>query len=527
MANLDNYGNTRSEERYSKDPGPFLARVVSHGDVKYMGSLQVELLNDVGRPLNRTGSVIQVEYLNPFYGVTSSQFVTKNNDYAGTQKSYGMWMVPPDVGNIVLVMFVNGDASRGFWLGCVQSDYMNFMVPGLAASSSHVNPSDERQVVAELNSVANNSLLYPDQTMVPKPVHPFQEVLKTQGLAKDDIRGITTSSARRESPSAVFGISTPGPLDTKSGAPSGLTGKKESQKQSFVSRLGGTTFVMDDGDDAFLRKTKASDGPPEYASVENNETGGIPDIPHNELVRIRTRSGHQILLHNSEDLIYIGNAKGTTWIELTSNGKIDIYANDSISIHTEQDLNIKADRDINLEAVRDINMRAGRNVQIESKEDYGLIVGKDGKINVTKSYNLTTGTGTKVTTLTGNTEILSTTGSNSFTAKVNTNILSSNSNYFTATNGSNDISSKTAVTMSGTIINLNGPAAGAAPTATSAVVPTAVPVVSKRIPLHEPWGGHENLHNPAFPSDSTKTPTASGYMPAYTTATDTFKKISK
>ena len=31
-----------------------------------------------------------------------------------------------------------------------------------------------------------------------------------QGLVQDNVRGTTSSSARRESPSAVFGISTPG-----------------------------------------------------------------------------------------------------------------------------------------------------------------------------------------------------------------------------------------------------------------------------------------------------------------------------
>ena len=50
----------------------------------------------------------------------------------------------------------------------------------------------------------------------------------------------------------------------------------------------------------------------------------------------------QILLHNSEDLIYIGNGRGTAWVELTSNGKIDVYAKDSINFRTETDLNIKA-----------------------------------------------------------------------------------------------------------------------------------------------------------------------------------------
>ena len=72
-------------------------------------------------------------------------------------------------------------------------------------------------------------------------------------------------------------------------------------------------------------------------------------------IRLRTRTGHQILMHNTEDLIYVGNAKGTAWIELSSNGKIDIYARDSISVHTENDLNFTADRDINFQAGREFN----------------------------------------------------------------------------------------------------------------------------------------------------------------------------
>jgi hypothetical protein len=161
----------------------------------------------------------------------------------------------------------------------------------------------------------------------------------------------------------VFGISTPGPVDKNPNSPKGAIGQADSQvPNAFISRLGGSTFVMDDGDSAFLRKTAAGAGPPEYAAIEQNETGGDVNIPHNELVRIRTRTGHQILLHNSEDLIYIANAKGTTWIELTSNGKIDIYAQDSVSVHSANDINFTADRDINFTANRNFNLNsAGTN----------------------------------------------------------------------------------------------------------------------------------------------------------------------
>ena len=508
---------TRSEEQYTSDPGPYLARVVSHDRSKYMGTLQVELINDVGRDQEATGSVIQVRYLSPFYGVTGVKHLTENDDYNGTQKSYGMWMVPPDIGTLVMVIFVNGNASQGFWIGCVQDDYMNFMVPGLAATENHIGPDGKKKVVGEYNK-KTNKLEHTDQTQVLKPIHPLQKVLETQGLDADDIRGITSSSARREVPSTVFGISTPGPIDTKPGAPAGPVGKAESRIESaFVSRLGGATFVMDDGDAAFLRKTPASKGPPEYASVENRETGGQPDIPHNELVRIRTRTGHQILLHNSEDLIYIGNASGTTWIELTSLGKIDIYAKDSISIHTMADLNIKADKNVNIEAGQNINMKAGANHYTEVGATQTLIVGADQKIAITGSKAETVGAGAK-TKVTGNYELF-TTGSNKISGTTSNEIYSAGNNYLTATD--NDILSSGQVTITGVPINLNGPPAAPATVAVPPLsIPEKLPEVAARIPLAEPWAGHENLHKSKEEWNTTHTP-------EYTTTTDTFKKISK
>ena len=152
---------------------------------------------------------------------------------------------------------------------------------------------------------------------------------------------------------------------------------------------------MDDGDDKLIRKVPADLGPPEYVNKEAGETGGDPTLPHNELVRFRTRSGHQILMHNTEDFIYIANARGTAWVELSSDGKIDVYANDSISIHSDNDLNFTADRDVNIEGGRNVNIRASSryaagadadgtsgNVQIESKYNMNLRADQDMKLHV-------------------------------------------------------------------------------------------------------------------------------------------------
>jgi hypothetical protein len=443
--------NIRSNEKSGNrvEPGPHLARVVRNEDNKYMGTLHVQLLRDVGNIPNSEGSTYPVKYLSPFYGVTNIEHVGNNNTYNDTQKSYGMWMVPPTEGGIVVVMFIEGDVSQGFWLGCVQDEYMNFMIPGLAATEINIENPPGKKPVAEFNK-KTNTLEQSDATQIKKAIHPLASVLSKQGLITDEHRGITTSSARRESPSNVFGISTPGPVDRSSGAPRGNLGSKENTVSgAFVSRLGGTTFVMDDGDDNFLRKKPASEGPPDYASVENDEKGGDPKIPHNELFRIRTRTGHQILLHNSEDLIYIGNARGTTWIEMTSNGKIDIFAEDSVSIHTKADFNVTADNNINLTAKNDVNIKAGNNFNVKAGADYNIKAGADGKLTVGGQSNIKAG------------------GNHVETASQ---------------------------------IHMNGPSAASASDAIDA----------PRVPEHEPWAGHENLHGK----------TAKNIL-------DTFKKIGK
>ena len=366
------------------DPGPFLAKVISHHDKNYMGILEVQLYRESGNDEAAEGQLQQARYLSPFYGITSVDYVSDAEDtYNNTQKSYGMWMIPPDVGTTVMVIYVKGEGY--FWIGCVLDDKKNFMTPGYASTYYNVDESKttdkERVPVAEFNSVIGAETL--DATTITKPATPQEVVLNDQGLLEDDIRGITSSSARRETPSMVFGISTPGPLDKQDGAKTGDTGKREYRNQNtFVSRLGGSSFVMDDGDDKYLRKTNASEGPPDYARVENQETDGDPTLLHNELMRFRTRTGHQILMHNTEDLIYIGNARGTTWIELTSDGKIDIFAQDSISVHTKNDLNFYADRDINIECGRNFNTKVRGEKHTHVIEDQILIVDGNQKIHV-------------------------------------------------------------------------------------------------------------------------------------------------
>lgn len=494
--------------RSPSSPGPYVATVVNHLDPLRMGRLEVSIKggmqNIVDTKKTKSDTPLETyiaQYASPFHGETSVRFEgTNNKDFNDVQKSYGFWMVPPDIGTRVLIIFADGDPNQCYWIGCVQDNYQNFMTPGIASSkNSNLTPAQLLKYGGVTNlPVAEylkktETLSDPNIETKKKPVHPFADRLLQQGLLIDDIRGNTTSSARRETPSTVFGISTPGPIDpTSPKKPISQSGKTVAS----VSRLGGSTFVMDDGD-------------------VNGD---------NELVRIRTRTGHQILLHNTADLIYIANAKGTAWIELTSNGKIDVYAEDSISMHTYGDFNFKADRDINLEAGRrfnivsssnDVNINSGGNLNVlangilvRSFNDINLTSDADTKIAVGGGYGLAITKDQHV--LTGGNSNHSSLGQYSITSAV-TMALKSNEDLA--------LSGGASVSMTAAVLNLNGaPALDPNPPEPPKVdIPTALDLfavpkrstdypwpqkyykapditsIMQRVPSHEPWDQHESV----------------------------------
>lgn len=335
------------------DPGPYVGTVKVNEDPTRMGTLQV-LIPALAQTNEATYSsqLYTVKYAPSFYGAKSYNTLEPNKpaDFKATQHSYGMWMVPPDIDTEVLVVFAEGNTTKGFWIGCVQQPYTNHMMPGIAASEQSLREPDangnstegvdsqygtNKVPVAEANRASFANIGGEDFNKLKKPVHPFAKTLRRQGLGTDDVRGTTTSSARRESPSRVFGVSTPGRLIED--YPQKELGIKTALKKAPVSRSTGQSFTMDDGDD-------------------NGQ---------NQLIRLRSASGHQLLLNDSQGVVYLANGDGSVWMEFGKGGIIDIYS--------ELGYNVRSGGDINFHAEGDIKMYANRNIKIKANEDYGTI----------------------------------------------------------------------------------------------------------------------------------------------------------
>ena len=153
------------------------------------------------------------------------------------------------------------------------------------------------------------------------------------------------------------------------------------------------------------------------------------------------------VLNDEKGIVYIINRDGTAWVELTNEGKMDVFCTDDISYHSLKDFNLHVDGDINMQAKGSFNMR---------------VEGADG-INI----NATTGDFQ-----------MKTAGNYVIQADLDGNLI---------TGGGTVVKSSR--------LDLNGGSAvDAVPPETGSLVDnvSVLQSICTRVPEHEPWLGHED-----------------------------------
>jgi hypothetical protein len=221
------------------------------------------------------------------------------------------------------------------------------------------------------------------------------------------------------------------------------------------------------------------------------------DKGKNRIVRLRTSSGHQIMLNDTHGFIYVANAEGTAWFEMTKDGKFYFYGKDSISFRTEKDFNVHADKDINmyagaamnkyavsdmvqetaglmsLRAEGELNMfgsmvglKSSSKLAIQSDTFTSLKVGTDlaiqtgGKITLKAATTIGTQSGTDTTMLSGATLVMSSAGNLS---------LKTGAALATQSGGNTTHLAGGQILETASQIHMNGPGAPAAPAAPASI----------------------------------------------------------
>lgn len=326
----------------------YMAEVMdSRSPTKY-GEILVWVLNSNTERSNPLNWVLAKPCASNF-GLTVNDSELNVDNYNTQVTSYGCWNTVPYVGNYVFIFYPNiqGGNSSPYWFGSPMLPN-NMMLPGISYNMMAKSNQTDYTPSCEMN--------YKSQSSSPKEYPILKKALEEQGLDKDRLRGISTASSYRDTPSHCYG---------------------------FLSPLG-NQMVIDDGWSKGDKNINWINDP-----RENDDDNGTKDDygsyhskkewvaslkesdKENELnryhggFRFRTRNGTQLLILDSGN-IYMINKDGSAWAELSEDGHIDCYSHKGISCATDGDINLFG-RNVNIEAANMINMRAGKGYSIQTE----------------------------------------------------------------------------------------------------------------------------------------------------------------
>jgi len=359
---------------------PVFGVVKNNIDPTRAGRIQVYISDIGGDDPDDPNNWATVSYMSPFYGlVEATAGEDSEGSYVGNSVSYGVWNSPPDLNSTVICIFINGDPNFGFYIGCAPKPESLHMVPAIGAAKmdevTFTNSEDQSYGGAEQVPVTNintnnESLANSDGFLTAKkPIHSYlAAIMFKQGILRDSIRGPITTGAQRESPSRVgWGVSSPGRPIYAGGYTDATIAKaakegKDDNGLAIVSRRAGHSIVMDDGD----------------------------LIGRDQLVRIRSAAGHQILMSDDGQTIFIIHSNGQSWVELGKEGTIDMFCTNSFNVRTQGDINLHADNNINIHAKKKLNLKA-EDIYLESEKSTSCKIGTDYKVQTTGKYHLKVG----------------------------------------------------------------------------------------------------------------------------------------
>ena len=346
-------------EGYARRPNMgniYVGFVKDNRDVQNMGRIRV-WIPELGGDPNDENNWVTCSYVSPFAGATPvTSTVRDGTQFAQSQQSYGMFMQPPHLENEVIVGFINGSPNRGIYFGFLFQQFMNHSVPGMANSA--IPNSTETAPTVEYNKFRSSPNLNPNDTSRPL-FTPLAEGIANQGLFDDFLRGPTDASSRRESPSNVFGL---------------------------ISPRGHQLYI----DDGRLRDVVNEETVLNQAA--NNDIARRQDPFAPEFIRLRTRSGTQIVINDTSGFIYLNSRNGNTWMQL-SDTSFDVYSKFSINLRSERNINMHADGNINMFGSNGIflssdgPLRLGSTASVDIKGDTGFRLQSGTDMSI-KSANL-------------------------------------------------------------------------------------------------------------------------------------------
>ncbi len=317
--------------------------VVDTDDPLQMGRLRIfcPSLND---DVKKVQYVPWAIYASPFAGSINNKAYTRGVGGEQTAESegavaYGFWAVP-ELGAHVLVGCIDGDYRRRFWIACA---------PQHQETSTMHNGRwkwDDGAVEGPLTSSD-------------KPLQPLYDNMKEAFQDKKKSPEWKTRAADYQATA-----------NRKDALQS-----PNSKKKTYIDQT--NADMIKNEDDEWIKDSIGAHGYDwtgfkNYGAFLASRTVGISspglhavvldDRPFNSRIRMRTTTGHQILLDDTNERIYIATNKGKSWVEMDSVGNIDVFSEARVSITAADDINFTAGKTIRLFAEEGIHMFAGHGI---------------------------------------------------------------------------------------------------------------------------------------------------------------------
>lgn len=335
--------------------GVTLGTVVDTNDPQQMGRVRAfcPLLNDSQDAL--ITDIPWAAYATPFGGTVQAGTRGDENDQVTGPVAYGMWGIPK-IGSQVLIMCLDGNPQTRVWIGCLHTNMATHTMPhGRFSYKTDNNLPDEEAPVGPISTFEN-------------PIEPLHRNLRQAfGEAPEGENNYEFQSR---------------------GADFQVSGVTLGQQNHTLSLVEDDQDIPTDGSLPESRQGYQTSriAPDLYTEVtprnlDNMVTTlvspgfhalSMDDRAENCRVRIRTVGGHQIILDDTNERMYISTATGENWIEIDERGNIDIFTTGKISAHAEHDINFTTDRSFRVYAKAGIHLKSDTEVRITSEEDMSL-----------------------------------------------------------------------------------------------------------------------------------------------------------
>jgi len=435
-----------NETQFTKSTfsGVTIGTLIDTNDPQQMGRVKVFCPMFGDDPEESLDDVPWCIYCSPFGGSLKGGTRGSETTQTDGNVSYGMWAIPK-VGANVMVMCLDGNPTNRVWIGCMYDQYLPHTLPhGRYMDDTLEGPLASNE--AKIEPLYGNGEEQFDNGLLKKNT---SKEWKTRGA---DSQNTAVDNVRTSGAGTVNKIA-----DNTSGSENELhRGYPLSRQQPEIQ----------------VKGTNNNDSQGYSITTPGFHSFAMDDSQQNCRIRCRTTSGHQIILDDTNERIYISTAKGENWIEMDQAGNIDMFTSGNFSVHAEKDINFTADKKIKMYAKDGIHLKSEAEIKIHSEKETHLKSDQDIKVFTDMNMKVHTGL--------------------NYHLQADLNVLEhaigdvvvNGLNVYTLATGGNFVNgARVDLNMSGSLPNI---VTDRDPTLT---IPfTEYAYVPSKVPEHEPWG---------------------------------------